>query len=192
MVVSGLDFFKLSLVIVEPPVPGLLVVRLMPGGGGIVPPVIPQIVQILVSVSPPLVLIRSLTSPGRGLPPFVFQMVQIVFSLLFVPPGFVKCSDGFLWFPAEFLNEISGDQIARPVEAVGAVDTYQASLSLSFRDRGVESLHAGLTRDGAVAFHADLDVTEAKLTTVVRSVVAVCVGQVHDVFQLRNRFLQLL
>ena len=149
---------------------------------------------MIVFISPPLVFRLSLSSSSRGLrlPSFVLQMVQIVLPLLSVPPGFIKCSDGFLWFPAEFLNEISGDQIARPVEAVGAVDTYQTSLSLSFRDQGVETLHAVLTRDG-VACHADLDVTQAKLTTVVRTVVAVCVGQVHDVFQLgRSRFLQLL
>ena len=198
---SGLSFFELFLVIVEPPVPGRLIVRRMSGGGGIVSPVVSPMVKRVVFASPPLVFILTLTQcprgssvahPSRVLPSLVFQMVQIVCSLLFVTSGLVKCVNGFLWFPAEFLYEISGYQIPRPVETVGAVNPYQASLSLSFQDGGVESLHTGLARHGPVAFHPDLDVTEAKPVTVSRFVVAVCVGQVHDMFQFWSRFLQLL
>ena len=205
--VPGLNFLQLSLVIIEPPVFWLLSARLIPTGGGVAASVISrlgaaasQMVQVVVSVSPPPPLILALTSPGRtsvlfsrlSLPLFVYQMVQIVLSLLLVTSGLVKGSDGFVRLPAEFLYEISGDQIARPVQTVGAVDSYQTSLGLSLQDRRVEFLHRGLAGDGAVAFHADLDMSPAKLATVSRSVVAVSVGEVHDVLQLRSSFLQFL
>ena len=185
----------------------LLAVRLVTAGGGEVPSVVPRLraagpklVQVLVSLSPPLVPVlsrpratdRSCLFLSRVLPAFIFEMVQVVLSLLLVSPGNVECSDGLVRLPAKLLNEISGDQIARPVEAVGAVDSYQTSLSLGLQDGGVESLHAGLAGDGAVAFHPDLDVTPAKLLAVSWSVVAVGVGQVHDMFQLRSGLLQLM
>ena len=180
---SGMNLFQLSLFIAEPPVSGLLIVGRMSGGGRIVPPVVSPMVQMLVSMYPPLVFRLSLFSSRRGLPSFAPQMVQIVLPLLIVPPGFIKCSDGFLWFPALFLYEISGYQIPRPVEAVGAVDPYQPPLSLRLQDLSVEFLHTGLTRDRAATSHADLDVAPAQLLAVIRLVVAVCVGQVHDMFQ---------
>ena len=186
---SGLNLFKVPLVIIEPPVSGLLMVRLIPTRGRIVPS---EMVKVIISISPPLVSSRRFVFSSSGdLPSFVFQMVQIVASLLLMSPGRIKCSDGCVRLPAEFLYEISGDQVSRPVQTVGAVDTYQTSLGLGFQDRRVEFLHIGLTGDGE-AYHRDFDMTPAKLLTVLRSVVAVRVGEVHDMFQLRSRFLQLL
>ena len=156
-------------------------------------------VQVVVSIPLPLVLTLALSRTSRatvlfsslGLPSFVLQMVQIVLSLLLVTPGLIKCIDGFVRLPAPFLNKISGDQISRPIQTVGAVDSYQTSLSLSFRDRQVEFLHRVLAGDSAFSFHSNLDMVKAKLKTFSRSVVAVCVSEIHNMFQLRSRFLQL-
>ena len=147
-------------------------------------------VQVVVSIPLPLVLTLALSRTSRatvlfsslGLPSFVLQMIQIVLSLLLVSPGLIKCSDGFVRLPAAFLNEISGYQISRPIQTVGAVDAYQTSVSLSFRDSRVEFLHRVLAGDSPVAFHTDLDMSPAKLATVSRSVVAVCVSEIHNMF----------
>ena len=80
--------------------------------------------------------------------------------------GLVEGLNGSLRLPVLLLNEVTADEISRPVEAVSAVDSYQSSLGLSLRHSGVEPLYFGTVRDRSMALHLDFDVIPAMLVTV--------------------------
>ena len=86
---------------------------------------------------------RSSTSPlstmGISVPGAPPQIVDVVLPLARVTAGFPERLDGPVRVPVEPLDEVSADEVAGPVRAVGAVDSHQRiSILVQCSVHGVE------------------------------------------------------
>ena len=112
-------------------------------------------------------------------------MFQIVLSLQVVASCQVKGSNSSLRVPAFLLYEEPTNEVAGPIEAVGAVDTDQPPLP-SISHGGVEFLYHGLTGNLTPTTGSDLGVGPVLSETVSGPVVLLGVGQVDDVGEVRD------
>ena len=141
-------------------------------------------------LSPLLVTSRRFRfSLGLSLPPLGPKVLEVVPALLVVAPGRVEGGDGGVRLQPRLLDHPATHEVAGPVEAVGAVNSNQSRLRAfpHSREELIHSLFAGhnMTR------HVYFLVNQAKLLTVLRLIVSLCVCKVNNHFQVGNLSLEL-
>ena len=120
-------------------------------------------------------------------------MLQVVLPLLRVAARRVEGGDGLVRRHPVPLDHVAAHQVARAVEAVGAVHADQTLGVASAPGGGHGAVELVHDAPGGhhVARHEDLVVSEAEVAAGAGLVVAAGVGQVDDVLQSRDGSLQL-
>ena len=130
-------------------------------------------------------LVTSLSLPGLGP-----EMLEVAPALLFVSPGLVEGGDGDVGLQPRLLDHPATHEVASPVEAVGAVHSYQAGLGTFYHSRE-EFLHNLFVRHH-VTRHKYFSVNQTELLTVPRVIIFLGVCEINDQFQVRNLSFELL
>ena len=137
-------------------------------------------------VLPPLlVTCRSFSlSFSLSLPALGPEVLEVVLALLLVSPGRVEGGDGGVGLQPRLLDHPATHEVASPVEAVGAVHSYQAGLRTLGHSRE-EFLH-NLFVGHHVTRHKYFPVNQTELLTLPWVIIFVCVCEVNDQFQVWN------
>ena len=162
----------------------------------------PVRVLVVIVLPPPtscrcLVLSPLLVTRGRLrfsliLPALGPKVLEVVPALLDVAPGRVEGGDGGVRIPPRLLDHPATHEVAGPVEAVGAVHSYQAGLRLWTLAHSREEFLHNLFIWHNMTRHEYFSVNQAELLTVPRLIIFTRVCKINDYFQVRNLSFELL
>ena len=131
-------------------------------------------------------------SLGLVLPPLAPEVLEVVVPLLVVAPRRVEGGDGGVGPHPRHLDHPAAHQVARPVEAVSAVNTYQARLGPRALAHSREEFFHNFFVWHNTTRNKNFPVNQAELLTLPRLIISVSVCEVNDHLQVRNNPFKLL